>query len=502
LLNVDYAVRWNWKNNPALLLGLQLLLGASFFWNYDWYFAFSAVVLSLPFYLFKSRSDLAALVTLKLAFFIGMILGKAQFIKDEQYNLPLYGTAIFKPHIIKEQKSFFQSSYTCEGTILKFSSEKKTLLKNVPCIIHLSSKDPKPDLCSVFSIDGVLEKFKNQKGYFHAENNWHYEKKSISLSKIRLKCKKKLLNFIQKRYSNRKVSSFLFALCTGEVEDKMMKVDFAKCGLQHILAVSGFHFGILALFGHYLFKIFLPKKGSLIALFSLATIYFFFLGMSPSVFRAWLAISIWILGRLLDKKNQGLNTLGICLIIEIIINPCTIFHLGFQLSFLCTFALLLLTPTFTRSIQRIFPKRTQEDLKQFSCVDKIAYTACCFLRSSLAVTTSVHLASIPVCLFYFSTFPILSLMYNLFFPIMVSICMMGFMTGCILHLIFPPASIWIDHIISYMSHMLITITQYPPTAWEIQIKSSVISKDWVVLYLLAIFILFSIFRGKPRPNLI
>jgi competence protein ComEC len=495
-------MRWNWKNNPALLVGLQLLLGASFFWNYDWYFAFSALLLCLPFCFFKSRSDRIALLTLTITFLIGMTLGKANFIKVEQYNLPLHGTALIKPHTIKEQKSFFQSSYLCEGTILKFCSEKKTLMKNLPCIIHLSPKDPKPDLSSIFSIDGVLEKIQNQKGYFHAEKNWRREANSFSLSKARTNCKKKFLKAIQKRFPNKKESSFIFALSTGEIEDKMMMKDFAQCGLQHILAVSGFHFGILALFGHYFFTIFLSKKRSLIALFCLITIYFIFLGLSPSVLRAWLAISVWIIGRLLNKKNQGLNTLGICLIIEILINPCSIFHLGFQLSFLCTLALLLLTPDVLKGMQTIFPKRTQDDLRQLSHLDKIGYLACSFLRHSSAITISVHLASIPVCLYYFSTFPLLSLIYNLFFPILVSLCMMGFMIGCILYLIFPLASIWIDHIISHLSHLLITTTQYPPIAWNIQINVPSISKDLIVLYLLVVFILFSSFRAKPQINVV
>src|SRR5690606_6031061 len=142
--------------------------------------------------------------------------------------------------------------------------------------------------------------------------------------------------------------------------------------------------------GFILHKLF-SEKISLIFLLALLSSYFFFLGSSPSVFRAWIAIALWTVSKLIQRKLNGKNALGTCLIIELLFDPRSIFHLGFQLSFLCTAAILLLTPITLGWMQAIFPKRSSSEIQGFCKTERIAYLGCCFFRTVLAVTLAVHI---------------------------------------------------------------------------------------------------------------
>jgi predicted membrane metal-binding protein len=82
------------------------------------------------------------------------------------------------------------------------------------------------------------------------------------------------------------------------------------------------------------------------------------------VFRAWTAIVIHILGNFLHKKSNGLNTLGVCLLLELLFFPNNLYNLGFQFSFACTFGILFLSSSTTRYISYIFPKRTSEQIQK------------------------------------------------------------------------------------------------------------------------------------------
>ncbi len=122
---------------------------------------------------------------------------------------------------------------------------------------------------------------------------------------------------------------------------------YSATGAVHVLAVSGLHVGILAqiigfILGFILDK-FRPSK-LLVPAITLTAIwaYTILTGATPSIMRAAVMFSSFIVGRLLQKDIIPLNLLAAAAFLLIIYNPNDIYNIGFQLSFGAMAGILLL----------------------------------------------------------------------------------------------------------------------------------------------------------------
>ncbi len=163
-----------------------------------------------------------------------------------------------------------------------------------------------------------------------------------------LKVKKALSQSLSETFSPRD-ASFLKALFLGERSDfeEDFKDLFIKTGTMHILAVSGFNIGFLALSVFFLLKIF-PISRDLKYLVTLVAIWSYCLvvGWQAPVVRASVMATVFILGKVLGRKTDILNTLGLAAVIILSVNPGQFFDLGFQLSFLAVFGIAGFLPIF------------------------------------------------------------------------------------------------------------------------------------------------------------
>ena len=119
---------------------------------------------------------------------------------------------------------------------------------------------------------------------------------------------------------------------------------FSYAGISHILAVSGLHIGILVTLLVFLLKKIKANKYVafiLVALFLFS--YAYLCDFSPSVLRASLMFLIYYGSSILGQRNDKLNSWCLAGIILLFFNPLNLFNVGFQLSFVCIFALFLLS---------------------------------------------------------------------------------------------------------------------------------------------------------------
>lgn len=376
--------------------------------------------------------------------------------------------AYFSPSNLKISSSPFLQSYRIQGTIRYLKGESSAQV--VPCSIYLPFQAKRPKISSDFLIEGTLLiqeqgcSFKPKK-----ETLWRPVKNTWSLVEWRYQAKQRFSHWIASQIEDKKAASFLAALATGDLDDPMLSYEFSRVGLQHILAISGFHFGLLALFlGVFLKKIF-SEKIAYITLLSLLTLYFLFLGSSPSILRAWTAISIYILGLLCQRPSSGLNALGVGLLIEMIFTPQAALNLGFQLSFLSTAAILMLLPITTPWASFLLPTRNLDEICELSTLRKLIYLLCVYLRTGIALNLAVHLAVIPVCLFYFHTFPWMSFLYNLFFPTGVGFSMLLLLISSSLYWVIPPLNSLICTLNSHFTAFLLSLSSNLPAILDLQL---------------------------------
>ncbi len=339
------------------------------------------------------------------------------------------GIAYVQVEKVGLQHTFFGLRWVYQCQIKQFYSMgegEQTLARNLPCKISFPANQmsagslPSPQ-CDYW-VEGRL--IKKDNGSYHlkvpSKTPWHRVEGSYSLASYRYEWKQSLTAWIHEKFTDSSTADFIAGLATGEFSSSTMRQQFSRFGLQHLLAISGFHFAITASFLNALLNLMLPMRiKNMILLFFLAG-YSFFLGPYPSVLRAWMMCSLSIAGQLIDKKTTALNSLGIALLCILAYNPLLSLEISFKLSFGITAAILLFYQPVSSIFDEIIPKRRLEEVLQMNRLNQHAYCLLTFLRGGFALTVAVNLLAIPFSLYYFDKFPWMSLLFNLFIPFLAS----------------------------------------------------------------------------------
>lgn len=244
----------------------------------------------------------------------------------------------------------------------------------------------------------------NYKQYL-ANKNIHYQSylkketwtstninKGNPIKKFATTLRSKLLKIFENNGMTGREYAVISAILLGQTDkiDPELYKDYTGSGALHVLSVSGMHVGIiflsLGLFLSFLDKI---KRGKLIkAIILISTIWFYALltGLSPSVIRASAMISFIIIGKALKRDSEAINILSASVFVILCFNPLLLLEVGFQLSFLAVFGMILFYDIFYKLWS-----------PQNKWIDKFWQVSC--------VSVSAQLITTPLSLYYFHQFP-------------------------------------------------------------------------------------------------
>ena len=148
---------------------------------------------------------------------------------------------------------------------------------------------------------------------------------------------------------------FITALLTGDRSGLSYaeKNSLSVSGIAHIVAISGMHISILL----GLLSLLLGNRRRLTALLGIPVVVIFTLmtGAVPSVIRACVMQTIWLLAPLLGRENDPPTSLGAAALCVLIPNPWAVANLSFQLSFGAMAGMLLLAGPVYRTISELSP---------------------------------------------------------------------------------------------------------------------------------------------------
>jgi len=395
------------------------------------------------------------------------------------YSLPnipsegLVGKGVFHIESITRSQSPFQTSIVYKGILKTFNEHTK-----IPC--RLYQKSPIEN----GSYDLLIE------GKLLSKGPAHYVLKPTSMEPLfdthtqaqwRFEIKNKLRSYLKVRFQEPKTAAFLLSMVTGEIDDRLLSLEFNRLGLLHLLGISGFQFALLAFLLGLILRIFLPRNISYIALMIVLTAYAYILGDSPPIERAWLGTILYLISLLFGFPFSALNALGLAALMELIKDPLLIFHLGFQFSFLCTAAILLVYPLFRSALAKIFPIRSFKNVTEMSLLDQHGYLLSTFCRESLALNGAIHLVTLPLIFYHFHKFPLLSLLYNLFLPVGVSVVYLLLLIGTLL-------DFSLFHTLTQsLSTLILHIAMHPPALYDFQWRVGSFSMTLTILFLTVIF---------------
>ena len=177
-----------------------------------------------------------------------------------------------------------------------------------------------------------------------------------------------------------------------------------KAGLSHLLAVSGLHVGILSLVFFSILNMIIPRRNiSRIVLIIILVIYGAICLWAPSVTRAAIMISLYLISVMIQRKPDANNILAASLIIITAIQPEQLFSVGLQMSYLAVLVLLNVLPRF----RFVIFKKDEIEILTFS--KKILNGVLILLLTSFIL--NIFLA--PLTLFYFNQFSLNGILGNL-----------------------------------------------------------------------------------------
>ncbi len=278
--------------------------------------------------------------------------------------------------------------------------------------------------------------------------------------------------------------NILSALFLGHKQSlsKETKNNYTNAGAMHVLAVSGLHVGIILYLFTYLFDFIFgkTKKKKLKIILILFAIWGFALltGLSISVVRSAVMFSFLAIGSLISNKINVYNSIAASAFIILLINPNSLFDLGFQLSYVAVIGIVYFYP----KIYNLF---------------YINNRLVNYIWSITAVSISAQIVTTPLSIYYFHQIPTYAILSNLF----VIYFAMGIITLSIISLLtlvynplFNLVSSLLDYIIKTLNQLIESIATLPIAT----INNLYISGPQLVLIYISLIIVVLFLETKQR----
>ena len=276
-------------------------------------------------------------------------------------------------------------------------------------ILCVLEQEPHVDLSARVRLRGKLYPFRGamNEGEFDLRGYYHILRIAFSLRDAELLAasapadrlaavlfhfKNHLSSIIDRLFSSEN-SPVLKAMLLGEkglLEEETREL-YQGAGIIHILSISGLH---LSLLGMGLFSLtgkcrFIPMPVRAAISITAVLLYGKMIGMGTSVFRALVMLILYLLSKVIGRTYDILTAASIAAILLLLDQPLYLLHTGFQFSFGAVLAIGILLPA---------------------------------LPGRILKAVAIPLATLPVYLWAYGTFPLPSLILNLIvIPLMTAV---------------------------------------------------------------------------------
>lgn len=274
----------------------------------------------------------------------------------------------------------------------KEMSQLRDFSPHSSCVLHGELKRPLPSTMNFHDFDYVTFLKMNR-------IHWIFEVASLQNMTCHLASSFDLFSFVKAyRHAGIERIDAIFkeplkglaaALIFGDRQFLSVHIEeaYQRLGLIHILAVSGLHVGLVSGVSFIgLIRIGMTREKAETILLWLLPLYMIVAGFAPSVIRAGTGFMLYIVLRKLKIPIRPFPLLCFLALFLLFINPYYLLHIGFQLSFIISGSLLL--------SRTIFREKTS------------------FMQLFL-VTVVSQITAIPILLYHFYEFSLLSFVLNL-----------------------------------------------------------------------------------------
>ncbi|HBB15580.1 MAG TPA: hypothetical protein DCZ97_00760, partial [Syntrophus sp. (in: bacteria)] len=242
---------------------------------------------------------------------------------------------------------------------------------------------------------------------------------------------------------------------------------FSRTGTIHIIAISGFNIGIVAVFSIFVLRLFLKSSEYLLLRWNMTTmttffailvviLYTFIAGSGISVVRASIMVVLFMVAILINRERDLYNTLALAAFLILLVSPTSLFDISFQLSFAAVASLLFLMPRLTA----LLPTFPSADFLSMTRREWLLYHFKKVLRALILfsfASLSATLGTLPLIILYFNRLSLITLAANLLVVPVLGIIAIPF---CLLIVLAVPISSTLTHFIVRISELLVRISLF------------------------------------------
>ncbi len=178
---------------------------------------------------------------------------------------------------------------------------------------------------------------------------------------------------------------------------------FRNSGTFHVLAVSGLHVGLVAMFCYFGFSLFrFPQKILCLLTIIAVLIYACLIGFRPSVFRASLMAILFLFATLIDRDADLFNLLSFAALVLLLLNPQQLWDVGFQLSFVAVASIVYFVPRMEKPLHRLWESAEDSPSEsEDSVLTKFRKVAIKWVILSYLVTFAAQIGTGPLIAYHF-----------------------------------------------------------------------------------------------------
>ncbi|MBQ8404766.1 MAG: ComEC/Rec2 family competence protein [Clostridia bacterium] len=193
--------------------------------------------------------------------------------------------------------------------------------------------------------------------------------------------------------------------------DSGLRLDFARVGVSHLLALSGLHLSVIAQTLDFLLRGFMKKKQRNIVLLFAVFAFALFTGLSVSVLRAAVMLTFVFVADMVGEDNDSLTALFAAVLVILIVNGNAVYDVAFWLSVCATLGIILVRP----AADALFAKWQKPKKNKFL---RVLHSVCKYFYGILAMTLAATLFTLPVTYFVFGEVSLVGVLANfLFLPL-------------------------------------------------------------------------------------
>lgn len=233
-------------------------------------------------------------------------------------------------------------------------------------LIDVTQKGPPPEIGDLLVLDGWVKRLSHYRNPGSFNRQRYYDLRGIAFPffarHFTLMKEKRLPYLTQKIGEMRSLGVNLFKTDLGDVKGCVMaslvlgfregldwhkRALFTDTGLGHLLAVSGFHMGVVFIlvftllrlvlkclvFAKELPLLFTPSRLSMILTALVLLLYFFLSGARISAFRALVMILCWMVALFIERERSLARALFLAFLVLLLWDPRHLLDVGFQLTF-------------------------------------------------------------------------------------------------------------------------------------------------------------------------